>query len=470
MKKHLFKAIALATCAVLFLSGLGMITAAAIGRVQTKYYSGAGTGDINIKIDVYQMEDGKEVWRGGNDFTGLPEDGEGEEDPEQDRAPEEETDIPDDENGDEIDEAQPTEAVDKNAINFGKVLPGQTVSYITKITNLAEDAWIRVLPVYVSATYIDWLTDDALTIAGQGVNGNKGTWEKHEDGYYYYTVPVAKKETITFTTEFHVPAELTNDTIPTQGFYIYLNADAVQRVHFDPTQADEAGQAEGMVFGEDPWFGTPIIECYHIAESDGHYTDGSYNVGTGKDEHFSVEFEDFTEGFVRVPQDFFSNWTKLMPGDSEEGEVTVGNRFESPVTIFFHVETISDQDPLYDQQLLSAMRVEIISVDDEGNKLADIYSGPLYGVTTPVPLGEYEPGDITKLKYKLSFDTEYNNEYTLRDTKTVWVFSADMPFDLPDSGGMGVYAYFIIGGVFMVAGVLGLIIFLKRKGNPKDEG
>lgn len=428
MRKRFHNSIALLIALLMCFSGLCMITASAIGRIETRYYNYTGTGDINIRIDVYRLdENGNEQWVGGNDY---------------------------DENEDDA------------SIDFGKVLPGQTVSYITKITNFAESAWIRIEPEYLAENNIEWLTDDCLTIAAQGTNGNKGSWEKH-DAYYYYTEPVATGDVVTYTTAFHVPSDLTDDTIPTKGFHIYLSADAVQTVHFTPSEADEDGKASGYKFSDDPWFGTVIEECYHHTDNE-HYDNGLYTSGDTKDLTFSVKFEDFSAGFVEIGQDFFSNWARLMPGDEESGEVKVGNNYDMPVTIYFHIERVDEKSVFYDEELLRAVNIEIKSINEKAGTEISIYSGPLYGTTEPVALGRYtKDEDVTKLVYTVSFDKEYQNAYTLRDTETIWVFSTDIIYDMPAVGGAGTSWVMIGGAALTLMGAVLFIISIKRKGGVK---
>ena len=426
MRKHLHRSIATLVAAVMCLSGLALVAVAAFtwADTETRYYSDAGTGDINIKIDVYRLDgDGNEQWVGGNDYNENEEDA---------------------------------------SVDFGKVMPGQTVSYITKITNVAESAWIRIDPEYLSETNIEWLTDDNLTIADKGTNGNKGVWEKHGE-YYYYTEPVATRDVVTFTTAVHIPSDLTDDTIPTKGFHIYLNADAVQTEHFTPIEADDDGKAAGYKFSDDPWFGTLIQECYHYHMTDEHYTDGIYTGGGTGDNTFSVRFDEGATGFVKVPQDFFSGWARLMPGDSANGEVSVGNNYGLPVIIYFHVEAIDENHKLYDSKLLDALQIEIKSVGKDGEETT-IYTGPLSGTTEPVSLGQYEPNvDVTTLKYTVSFDTKYDNEYTLRDTETIWVFSTQILYDMPTVGGVGTMWFMIAGSALTLMGAALLIILNKKK-------
>lgn len=461
-----------------FLTGFALLAYAAFDRIETRYYNFAGTGDINIRIDVYQWDNEKNeaVWIDGNDYepTSAPDENDENTEPKQpgDGEPMENADKPqaadenednNSENTDDDNENENGESENYVTWNGQKVLPGQTVSYITKITNLAESAWIRIAPQYLSETNIDWFSDANLIIAkaGESDNENTGNWEKHED-YYYYTEPVDTGDDITFTTAFRVPSDLTNDTIPTQGFQIYLNADAVQSKHFTPIPSEDGE----TIFGDDPWFGTVIEECYHIADSDEHYTDGTYNVGATETNTFSVKFEDFSAGFVEIDQDFFSNWAKLMPGDEEKGEVTVGNNYDSPVTIYFHIERVDENDAFYDRELLTALQIDIRSITDDGDDGEVIYSGPLYGTTEPVALGLYQKGDTTKLKYTLSFDKEYQNKYTLRDTETIWVFSTDITdsnYELPSIGGIGTTIYWVAGTALILISFVSMII-LKKKG------
>ena len=275
------------------------------------------------------------------------------------------------------------------------VVPGQTVSKIVRITNLGNDAWIRIKA--------DFDADDprmALSYADLILASDK--WKKCGD-YYYYTEPVYTGKYVDFIKEVKIPATW-NESTSEKSTRIHFTSDAVQIKNFDPDFSST-----------DPWFGTLIEQRV-------------YEPFTMKEEGtqaFSVEFENGADGFVRVGDDFFNNWPTLLPGDTVTGKVQIGNNYSKAVEIFFHTETIADDE------LLKQCTLKIMN----GNTV--IYDGPLSGTVDEIKLGKYNKGDKSELTYTLYIPKELTNKYALSSTKTKWVWTAKLQDNYTSGGGGG---------------------------------
>lgn len=286
--------------------------------------------------------------------------------------------------------------------NDKQVLPGQTVDKIVRITNNANASWIRVKAEYTSEEGLDSLSDEELTLAD-------GDWEKIGD-YYYYKKPVAKDESVDFLKRVKIPASW-DSTYAEKGFSIILTADAVQEANFTPDWS--AG---------DPWFGTVIETCVHT----------SYDPKLAGNQTFSVMFENGADGLVKTEEDFFSNWTSLMPGDTVSGQVALKNNYRRTVTMYFKTETIADD------ALLKALHLEI----KNGNTV--LYSGAMDGaITEKVKIASLAMNEEAVLTYTVSVPKELNNSYALSKTQTKWIFSAYMS---SSSGGGGGGSHKTAGG------------------------
>lgn len=286
--------------------------------------------------------------------------------------------------------------------NDKQVLPGQTVDKIVRITNNANASWIRVKAEYTSEEGLDSLSDEELTLAG-------GDWEKIGD-YYYYKKPVAKDESVDFLKRVKIPASW-DSTYAEKGFSIILTADAVQEANFTPDWS--AG---------DPWFGTVIETCVHT----------SYDPKLAGNQTFSVMFENGADGLVKTEEDFFSNWTSLMPGDTVSGQVALKNNYRRTVTMYFKTETIADD------ALLKALHLEIKNGDTV------LYSGAMDGaITEKVKIASLAMNEEAVLTYTVSVPKELNNSYALSKTQTKWIFSAYMS---SSSGGGGGGSHKTAGG------------------------
>ena len=272
-------------------------------------------------------------------------------------------------------------------VNNKLVVPGETVSKVATVTNLANDCWIRI---HVDFEYEDGMQglDDSMLILAND------EW-LYRGGYYYWTKPVLHGDTVNFLEAVHVP-ESWNEWYANKQFQIVISADAVQERNFTP-----------LFDTDDPWFGTVIELCVH----DEHLED--MQVG---DAPFEVVFRGGAEGLVRIGDDFFSNWAEMMPGDTWEDQVLIDNKYERPVKIYFHSETIADEDDILVDKLILT-----IKNDDKV-----IYNGPLEGVADKTLLGEYKKGDSTDFTYSLYVPWELNNKYALTKTKTKWIFECEL--------------------------------------------
>lgn len=263
------------------------------------------------------------------------------------------------------------------------IVPGQKVDKIIRINNSANKAWVRAKLSYTDWNGFNGLSDDDVELASD-------LWVKVGD-YYYCTAPVEKSSSVDLIKAVHIPSDWKEDR--SNGiFQIFTSVDAVQAANFTPDFSSD-----------DPWFGTVIEECVHTTHNVTEETGG---------QAFQVVFENGAEGLVKVGDDFFSNWSSLMPGDVVSDKVTIRNNYSRPMTIFFHTETIADDD------LLNAVHIIIKNGDEI------LYDGPLNGTTEKnICLGSYSRnGNDGEITYTLSVPAELTNKYALASTKTKWVF------------------------------------------------
>ena len=276
------------------------------------------------------------------------------------------------------------------------VLPGEKVDKIVRITNEANTAWIRAKLEYTSEDGIKGLSDEMVTLSGEG-------WKKIED-YYYYLKPVEKGSSVDFIDKLRIPTEW-DGTYASKSFAVVITADAVQTENFTPD-----------FNSQDPWFGTVIEACVHTA----------YETEYVGQETFQVAFEGGAAGMVRVGDDFFANWGQLMPGDTVTDKVTLKNGYRRAVSLHFRTETIADD------ALLKALSLEIKSGDEV------VYSGTLDGaVKDAVEVARLKSGEEKSLTYTLHVPNELDNQYALSQTKTKWIFSARVNTSSSGGGGQG---------------------------------
>lgn len=396
MRKRTVRYLACFAAVLMFLSSFSFAALAITTQYKTEVTNVIESGDINIEIHEYEL----------------------------------------DENGEEIE-----------YINNKTVMPGQIVSKIVRVENIAESAWIRMKAEYYIAGGLEWLSDENIVFADETTPGNEGHWVKHGE-YFYYTVPVPTEDFITFMTQLKVPTYLDNSA-EKRGFSVKLTAEAVQSKYFDVEDLEDTSI-------EDPWNDLPIEVCEH---------DAPYAYGTEGEAEFTVEFSKEASDLIHNPEDFFQNWGKIMPGETVSDELTLSNTFEA-ATIYFYSENVAEgEDQL---KLLNQLELTIVKVDKDGNETV-IYSGALSGTVTPVSLGNYEVGDSATLKFSVTMPARLQNEYSLLNTQTKWVFVTELPVVLPKTGviAKGVMGYAAASAALFAAGTAVLII-LKKKGGVEE--
>lgn len=272
------------------------------------------------------------------------------------------------------------------------ILPGQTISKITRITNEGNAAWVRIKP--------EWRGDEALDLSLDMIGGISTDWKQMGD-YFYYTRPLEVGESVDFGKTISFPPEWT-EAVSNQSFYLYTQVDAVQEANFTPNWNSE-----------DPWFGTVIEQCSHTV----------HPVSSRGNQQFSISFEGGAEGLIHIGDDFFSNFGNLMPGDHLSETVKIGNNYVQPVAIYFSAENIDNAD------ILDKITLEI--KNDENL----IYSGPLSSPIAKQLLGTYNRGEISNFIFTISLPADLKNEDALKTAKIRWIFSAEVKSSGSNSNG-----------------------------------
>lgn len=274
------------------------------------------------------------------------------------------------------------------------ILPGQTISKITRITNEGNTAWVRIKP--------EWRGDEALDLSLDMIGGISTDWKQIGD-YFYYTKPLEVGESIDFGKTISFPPEWT-EAVSDQSFYLYMQVDAVQEANFTPNWESP-----------DPWFGTVIKQCSHTV----------HPVSSRGNQQFSISFEGGAEGLIHIGDDFFSNFGNLMPGDSLTETAKIGNNYNQPVAIYFSAENVDNAD------ILQKITLEIKNDEDL------IYSGSLSSPIDKQLLGTYSRGDTSDFTFTISLPADLKNNDALKEAQVRWIFSAEVKSSGSSNGGKG---------------------------------
>lgn len=271
------------------------------------------------------------------------------------------------------------------------VMPGQIVSKIVRITNESEPAWIRAKAEFMSKDGINGLGVSMLDV----VNG----WI-YRSGYYYYTQSVDTGKDVIFFKQVQVPSTW-DVSYSEKGFSIDVTAQAVQAVQFEPDFESD-----------DPWFGIPIETCIH--------TDHEL-YQAGRNSEFAVVFENGSEGFIKIGDDFFKDFGAMMPGETMEDSFILGNQFFQTIGIGFRTE-IPDGQSAEALKLLS----DLILTITRGDEI--LYSGPLRAdaLQSGIMLApSMEKGMEQTITYSIYMPEELQNASAMQQAKVRWIFSTE---------------------------------------------
>lgn len=292
------------------------------------------------------------------------------------------------------------------------IVPGDTISKIVTVKNLAnpcylrmkvvyaqdasEDATVKTAPISEEKQTGEWIGNDGLD--GIYLNGISADWVNGSDGYFYYTKDIQIGESIQFFESVSFPKEWTERSSE-QTCQLDVTAEAVQAANFQPD-----------FMKEQPWGDTEIELCLH--ENDGSITSKTQYQG-----QMAVSLDAQAAQMVSNTSDFFQNLDTLMPGDTVSDTVYVKNQNDHAANLFFHTETPED---LSEAQMDLLKNLQL-SIQVNGNS---VYEGNLEStdLNEKISLGLYEKGSEGKIDFSVSMPKEDKNVYAVRDTDITWVF------------------------------------------------
>lgn len=275
-------------------------------------------------------------------------------------------------NGEEVESSGVTE-----------VMPGRQVSRIARITNEAYDCYVRAKVAFSKED-----------LSEEDLYGIPEDWVRKDDGYYYYTKVLKTDESTDLFEGVSIPTDFSQE-LEEQQLSLDVNVDAIQSRNFNPNFNNG-----------NPWGDVEILE-----RKQGDYEMSQFKMNEDSNV-FTVEYKGASEGLVINKDDFFSDFTTMMPGDVLEHDIELKNTGDNKIDLYFNTETVDDSE------LLDAIQLQI-SVDGR-----EIYNGSINAeeLNDKIKLGNYGDG---KMSFKVTVPAELNNHYSLLDSKVKWVFSAD---------------------------------------------
>lgn len=274
--------------------------------------------------------------------------------------------------------------------NSKKVFPGDLISKIPRIMNYGKECWVRVNISYENdQEEIEGFEHDNLI-------GMSEDWVLCGDHFYYKKI-LGLNEAADVFKYVRIPGEW-NEEHSSQKLSIIIQAEAIQAANFQP---DFSAMS--------PWGNQEIELCIH--EENGAST------CVKKEMQLSVEFNGTAHKLLAVPDNFFHNIKRAMPGDYFRDEILLYNTTKKEAELFFRTSLTEMTD--LQRDLLEKIH---LGIEMNGEKL---YDGNLLSkeLETEISMGNYAPGEKGTLQFEIEVPKELNNAYALREADVNWIFT-----------------------------------------------
>ena len=271
-----------------------------------------------------------------------------------------------------------------------KVMPGEVISLIPKVENLAEDCYVRIKVNYIDSNtnFIDYVT------------GFSNNLEKHGD-FYYYNKVLNSKDIIKIFDTIRIPESISNN-YENETIKLEIIAEAIQAKNFEPDYSLE-----------DPWKDVKPTERIN----------NSYDINKNK---IKIEYGDNTSDEVYVSDDIFKNLKGMMPGDVTNNSIEITNKKKEKTK--YYVRFNVDENNIIEKELLS--KVNLVVTDQKGQVK---YNGNIV-TNEKLLLCELEYNTNEKLFFKISLPKELGNEYSTLNPNFTLIFSEEYEGKGSDSG------------------------------------
>lgn len=277
-------------------------------------------------------------------------------------------------------------------LNPKEIFPGDEISKIPRITNYGMPCWVRTKISFGNSE------KEKEGLQDKNLKGFSKYWKKIGEYYYYTKVLKPEKSTDIFT-GISIPSNWT-EVHSGQKLQIKIRTDAIQADNYKPDFHNMS-----------PWGNETIEKCIHE-------TNGKLDCKFEKRE-LNVKFHGKAHKLLAMPDDFFTNFGKIMPGDIQKDDIIISNTTDKETEIFFYTG-IEKQT----KQQLSLLEHLTLSISMDGKER---YRGNLKASSlgTPISLGKFQPGSKGKLSFSISAPSTLKNTYALCDAFVNWTFAVN---------------------------------------------
>ncbi len=257
---------------------------------------------------------------------------------------------------------------------------GEEISLIPKIYNLGADAYIRAKLVL----------EDSSTDISSWITGISSDWEKVGD-YYYYNSKVEKNEYVEFFESIKFP-ESDEENENNIELKVQVIAEAIQSKNFEPDFTQE-----------NPWKGVAIEKMVNT----------SYPVDENNQSTIEVKFENGTDKYITISDNFFETIGGLLPGDSITETVKIKNSSKKTAEYFVG---------MMNENLTDSEKKIYVKIKNEAGSV--IYNSSLYDFEK-YSLGNLKKNEEREFEFEICLSENLDNSYVGIKVEPVWVFSAE---------------------------------------------
>lgn len=268
-----------------------------------------------------------------------------------------------------------------------KVMPGQVISLIPRVSNIGDPCYIRAK--------VSYSKEDSELVNVDRIDNVSDDWIKKGEYWYYKPILQSGKKIDIFKT-FTIPTDMPNDY---QGkeIQVIITAEAIQADSFKPDFDSES-----------PWNKVKVQKA-----SDDVYKFDKVQLNTNA----KIEYENNAQQYIEVPENFLGKLGHLVPGEVVEQDINLNNSTSKEIEYFV---TVKKESGLSDKQLNLLKNLKLsISVDNKA-----VYEGNLYDIDK-ISLGKYLSKQSDKAKFTVKMPEELGNEYSVLNTSINWLFSVD---------------------------------------------
>jgi len=317
------------------------------------------------------------------------------------------------------------------------VTPNSTISNIKRITNEGEHScYLRAKVTFFETEQV---TKDCLL-------GISDEWILKEDGYYYRKEAVESKGSVDLFTGIYIPNHVP-DGQEGMTFFMSVEVDALQEQNVVPDYE-----------AEQPWGEVAVLK----AETDGQNIVSSVESYTA----FSISYLGNVDGFIAQPEDFFSNFPALYPGEEFSDTLELENHSADQIRLFFRSSTLDEED-----DTLQRMQMKI-SIEHPDGTVMEVYSGPIEtdAFAKDTEIITLSPGQSGRLHFTVIMPSDMDNAYALKHKSVFWTFSTEViPQEVPNAPDTGDS---FAGGIYLagmaLSGAMFVVILMGKRKQDED--